>query len=106
MKMKYWGIVSTGVALVMLLAMASLAVAAKIAVVDTAKVVKEFYKAQSNKQGTVKHDIRNDMKEIIAKIAKGERYELVLDKETALYCDGEDITYKVLDQLMQRLKGK
>ena len=104
MKMKYWGIVSTGVALVMLLAMASLAAAAKIAVVDTAKVVKE-YKAQSNLPGTLKQDILNDMKEIIAEIAKSEKYELVLDRETALY-GGEDITYKVLDMLMKRLKRK
>jgi Skp family chaperone for outer membrane proteins len=104
MKMKYWGIVSTGLALVMLLAMASLAAAAKIAVVDTAKVVKE-YKAQANKPGTLKKDILNDMKEIIAEIAKSEKFELVLDKENALY-GGEDITYKVFDQLMKRLKGK
>ncbi len=100
MKMKYWGILSTGVALVLLLAMASLAAAAKIAVVDTAKVVK-VYKAQPNKSGTLTKDILNDMKEVIAKIAKVEKYELVLDKETALY-GGEDITYKVLDQLMKK----
>ena len=75
--MKYWGIVSTGLALVMLLAMASLAAAAKIAVVDTAKVVKE-YKAQANKPGTLKKDLLNDMKEIIAEIAKNKGHRIIV----------------------------
>jgi Skp family chaperone for outer membrane proteins len=41
----------------------------------------------------------NDVKKIVENIAKDKGYELVVDKESVLYYKGDDITYKVLDQL-------
>jgi len=55
--------------------------------------------ALMNKQRTLLEGIVNDVKDIVAVIAKKEKYNLVLDKDTVLYYDGEDITYKVLDKL-------
>jgi outer membrane protein len=60
---------------------------------------RETQSALMNKQRTLMEGIVNDVKEIVAQIAKREKYELVLDKETVLYTDGQDITYKVLDEL-------
>jgi outer membrane protein len=60
---------------------------------------REIQSALMNKQRTLLEGIVNDVKDIVKSIAKKEKYELVLDKETVLYYDGEDITYKVLDKL-------
>jgi outer membrane protein len=53
------------------------------------------------KQRDVMENIVNDIKETVAQIGKAEKYDLVMDKEVALY-GGEDITYKVLDQLNKK----
>lgn len=60
---------------------------------------RETQTALMSKQRTLMEGIVNDVKEIVAQIAKSDKYELVLDKETVLYYDGDDITYKVLDKL-------
>ena len=51
------------------------------------------------KQRALLEDIVKDVKEIVADIAKKEKFDLVLEKEMVLYHDGKDITYKVLDKL-------
>ncbi|MCK5241553.1 OmpH family outer membrane protein [bacterium] len=60
---------------------------------------REVQSTLMNKQRTLLEGIVNDVKAIVKVIAKKEKYELVLDKETVLYSAGDDITYKVLDKL-------
>ncbi|MBN1595363.1 OmpH family outer membrane protein [candidate division FCPU426 bacterium] len=60
---------------------------------------RETQNALMNKQRTLLEGIVNDVKTIVEEIAKKEKYDLVLDKETILYYNGDDITYKVLDRL-------
>ncbi|MEW6516066.1 MAG: OmpH family outer membrane protein [candidate division FCPU426 bacterium] len=60
---------------------------------------KETQSVLMNKQRTLMEGIVNDVKDIVGQIAKRDKYELVLDRETVLYIDGQDITYKVLDEL-------
>ncbi|MCD4812523.1 OmpH family outer membrane protein [bacterium] len=60
---------------------------------------REMQNSLMNQQKTLLEGIVNDVKAIVAKIAKKEKYELVLDKESVLFYDGDDITYKVLDKL-------
>jgi len=66
---------------------------------------REKYKDVQNsfmkKQRDLMESIVNDIKEVVAQIGKADKYELVLDKEVALY-GGEDITYKVLDLLNKK----
>jgi outer membrane protein len=54
-----------------------------------------------NKQRTLMEGIVNDIKDIVAEIAKSDKYDMVLDKETVLF-GGADITYKVLDRLNKK----
>lgn len=51
------------------------------------------------KQKTLLENIENDVLEVVKKIAKKEKYEMVLDKNATYYHSGDDITYKVLDKL-------
>lgn len=60
---------------------------------------RETQTALMDKQRTLTQNILNDVKDIVGAIAKREKYELVLDKESVLYADSVDITYKVLDEL-------
>lgn len=53
------------------------------------------------KQEDAQESILSDIKAVVAQIAKAERYDAVFDKEVMLY-GGEDITYKVLDQLNKK----
>jgi Skp family chaperone for outer membrane proteins len=63
---------------------------------------KDAYQAMSSDyQNAVRESILNDIKEVVAQIAKAEKYDAVFDKEGILY-GGEDITYKVLDQLSKK----
>jgi len=55
-----------------------------------------------NKQRTLMEGIVNDVKGIVDEIAKAEKLDLVLDKESVLYYNGQDITYKVLDKLNKK----
>jgi outer membrane protein len=62
----------------------------------------ESQTALMNKQRSAMEGIVSDIRRIVEEIAKAEKYELVLDKETVLYQDGDDITYKVLDRLNKK----
>ncbi|NTV53198.1 MAG: OmpH family outer membrane protein [Candidatus Firestonebacteria bacterium] len=62
---------------------------------------KEIQGTFMKKQRDLMESIVNDIKEIVAQIAKSEKYDAVFDKEVLLY-GGEDITYKVLDQLNKK----
>jgi len=62
---------------------------------------KEIQSTFMKKQRDLMESIVNDIKEIVAQIAKSEKYDAVFDKEVLLY-GGEDITYKVLDQLNKK----
>ena len=62
---------------------------------------KEIQNVFMKKQRDLMESIVNDIKEIVAQIAKAEKYDAVFDKEVLLY-GGEDITYKVLDQLNKK----
>lgn len=167
MHLKHLSVISTAVFLIFGFGLSASAKAARVAVVETAKVVKEYKKTQEaqtrlekeledkknelkqlnddlekdktnlekqkgllseekykkmnekfenktdvfrekyretqstlvNKQRTLMEGIVNDVKVIVADIAKKEKYELVLDKDSVLFYDGDDITYKVLDKL-------
>jgi outer membrane protein len=52
-------------------------------------------------QDALRASLLNDIKEVVAKIAKAEKYDVVLDEAGVLF-GGEDITYKVLDQLSKQ----
>jgi len=62
---------------------------------------KEVQSGLMKKQQDVMETIVNDVKEVVAQIGKNEKYDVVLDKQVAIY-GGEDITYKVLDQLNKK----
>jgi Skp family chaperone for outer membrane proteins len=72
---------------------------------DDQDAFREKYKEMQNtlmkKQRDLMENIVNDVKEIVGQIAKAEKYDAVFDKEVLLY-GGEDITYKVLDQLNKK----
>lgn len=53
------------------------------------------------KQQDSMESILNDIKAIAGQIAKTEKYDAVFDKDVILY-GGEDITFKVLDQLNKK----
>jgi outer membrane protein len=170
--MKRFVMMFVGVAFLTGTVMVSLAAAAKIAVIDTAKVVKEYEKTKEaqtrlekemeekknalkktneelekmqkdmvrqkgivsekkykklekkfqdkqdglredyretqtmlmKKQKSLMEDVLGDIRKTVAKVAKSEKIDLVLEKEIALYCNGKDITYKVLDRLNSKKK--
>ncbi len=62
---------------------------------------KEIQSSMMKKQRDLMESIVNDIKDVVGKLAKQENYDLVLDKEVVL-SGGEDITYKVLDQLNKK----
>jgi outer membrane protein len=62
---------------------------------------KEIQNTFMKKQRDLMESIVGDIKEIVGQIAKSEKYEAVFDKEVLLY-GGDDITYKVLDQLNKK----
>ncbi len=62
---------------------------------------KEIQSTMMKKQRDLMENIVNDVKEIAGQVAKSEKYDAVFDKEVLLY-GGEDITYKVLDQLNKK----
>jgi len=62
---------------------------------------KEIQGTFMKKQRDLMENIVNDIKEVVAQIGKVEKYDIVIDKEVALY-GGEDITYKVLDALNKK----
>ncbi len=51
------------------------------------------------KQKTLLENVENDVINVVQKIAKKEKYDMVLDKNAVYYYEGDDITYKVLDAL-------
>lgn len=51
------------------------------------------------KQKTLLENVENDVTGVVKKIAKKEKYDMVLDKNAVYYYEGDDITYKVLDAL-------
>lgn len=53
------------------------------------------------KKRDLMESILNDVKAAAAQIAKSEKYDLIIDKEVALY-GGDDLTYRVLDQLNRK----
>jgi Outer membrane protein (OmpH-like). len=55
------------------------------------------------KQEDAQESILSDIKAVVGQIAKAEKIDAVFDKEVMLY-GGEDITYKVLDQLNKKSK--
>jgi outer membrane protein len=62
---------------------------------------KEVQGGLMKKQQDVMESIVNDVKEIVAQVGKADKYDVILDKQVALF-GGEDITYKVLDQLNKK----
>jgi outer membrane protein len=62
---------------------------------------KDIQSTFMKKQRDLMESIVNDIKELVGQIAKAEKYDAVFDKEVLLY-GGEDITYKVLDQLNKK----
>ncbi len=170
--MKRFVMMFVGVAFLTGAVMVSLASAAKIAVIDTAKVVKEYEKTKEaqtrlekemeekkdklkksneelekmqknlvrqkgivsekkyqklekkfqdkqdalredyretqsmlmKKQKSLMEDVLGDIRRSVAEVAKSEKIDLVLEKEIALYCNGKDVTYKVLDRLNAKKK--
>jgi len=170
--MKRFVMMFVGVAFLTGAVMVSLASAAKIAVIDTAKVVKEYEKTKEaqtrlekemeekkdklkksneelekmqknlvrqkgivsekkyqklekkfqdkqdalredyretqsmlmKKQKSLMEDVLEDIRRSVAEVAKSEKIDLVLEKEIALYCNGKDVTYKVLDRLNAKKK--
>ena len=66
-----------------------------------------YREAQSmlmKKQKSLMEDVLEDIRKSVAKVAKAEKIDLVLEKEIALYCNGKDISYKVLDRLNSKKK--
>lgn len=63
---------------------------------------KEIQNTLMKKQRDLMESFVNDIKEIVAQIAKAEKYDAVFYKEVLLYCGGDDITYKVCDQLNKK----
>ena len=67
----------------------------------------EYRQTQSmlmKKQKSLMEDVLEDIRASVAKVAKSEKIDLVLEKEIALYCNGKDITFKVLDRLNSKKK--
>lgn len=62
---------------------------------------KEVQSGLVKKQQDVMESIVNDVKEVVAQIGKSEKFDIILDKQVSLY-GGEDVTYKVLDQLNKK----
>ena len=60
---------------------------------------REYQQSISNKQKTLLENIENDVLEVVKKIARKEKYDLVLDKNATYYHNGDDITFKVLSEL-------
>ena len=52
-------------------------------------------------QNALREGMLNQIKEVVAEIAKAEKFDVVLDREGVLF-GGEDITYKVLDRLSKQ----
>jgi outer membrane protein len=64
----------------------------------------EYKKIQAGftkQQQGVMEGLIEDVKAVVAQVAKAENYEAVFDKEVILY-GGEDITYRVLDALNRK----
>ncbi len=61
----------------------------------------EFKNSFTKKQQDLMEAILSDVKALVGKIAKAEKYEAVFDKEIMLY-GGEDITDKVLTELNKK----
>jgi outer membrane protein len=62
---------------------------------------KEVQAGFTKQQQGVMEGLIDDVKTVVAQVAKAEGYEAVFDKEVMLY-GGEDITYKVLDALNRK----
>ena len=62
---------------------------------------KETQAGFTKQQQGVMEGLVDDVKTVVAQVAKAENYEAVFDKEVLLY-GGEDITYRVLDILNRK----
>lgn len=75
---------------------------------DKQDVFREKYQETQSllmkKQRTLLEDIVQDVRKIVEDIAQQDKLDLVLDKETVLYSNGQDLTYKVLDKLNAKKK--
>ena len=75
---------------------------------DKQDILREDYRETQSmlmrKQKSLMEDVLEDIRRSVAEVAKSEKIDLVLEKEIALYCNGKDVTYKVLDRLNAKKK--
>ncbi len=75
---------------------------------DKQDILREDYRETQSmlmrKQKSLMEDVLEDIRRSVAEVAKSKKIDLVLEKEIALYCNGEDVTYKVLDRLNAKKK--